>query len=536
MSERTVDYLLIGGGLASGYCARHLRELGADGSILMVGREADLPYDRPPLSKEYVRGESGRDEILVNQPSWYEEHKVETLTGVEVTALDAANRVVTLSNGDTVTFGKALLATGSTPRHLSVQGADLGGIHYLRTRPDSDLLREEAAKAERIALVGGSFIGTELAASFTKLGKECELIMLEALPLDRFFGDEVGRFLGGVLHDHGVKIHGAEELERFEGTNGRVSRVVTKSGLEIDCDFVVVGAGVTPNVELAKSAGITTNAGVLTNACLETSIPGIFAAGDIAEYESPIHGRRMRIEHWDVASNQGRTVAANMLGKNQPHTVVPYFWSDLADWVSIEYVGPALEWDEIWWRGRPEDGKFTAWYIKDHRLAGALAVDRSEDIETAKRLLVERFDLSGRKGEFENGGADSSPSEPAPRSSSSPAGVAEQDHGGLKAALNYIEAPVRLIRGRLKKRGTDLPGPGQGDVVEVNGKKVAVYRDHDGTVRAVSAVCTHLGCIVEWNESEQTWDCPCHGSRYDVTGRVLHGPATKPLPPHELES
>jgi 3-phenylpropionate/trans-cinnamate dioxygenase ferredoxin reductase component len=388
VAQRSVDYLLIGGGMAAGNCARHLRDQGADGKVLIVGREPDPPYNRPPLSKKYVRGEESRDDILFRPSSWYDENDVEVLTLTSVMKLDAGDRVATLSNKDEVRFEKALLATGANVNVLHVDGAELDGIHYLRTVRNSDALRDELEQAERVALVGGAYIATELAASFTALGKQCELIMLESVTFERFYGPEVGGFFQGVLTDHGVKVHGSQELERFEGSEGRVRKLVTKSGLEIDCDFVVIGAGVHPEIRLAQQAGIETNSGVLTDRYLETSAPGIYAAGDIAEYESVIHGKRLRIEHWDVAFNHGKTAALNMLGKEQPHDVVPYFWSDLADWSSMSYVGPASDWDEIWWRGRREEGKFTAWYVKDGRLAAALTVGRPRDLSVARRLLA----------------------------------------------------------------------------------------------------------------------------------------------------
>jgi 3-phenylpropionate/trans-cinnamate dioxygenase ferredoxin reductase subunit len=394
MAERSVEYLLIGGGMASGNCARHLREQGADGEVLLVGREPDPPYNRPPLSKTYVRREEEREDILFRPDGWYEENAIEVMTMTSVMKLDAKQRVATLSNKDEVRFQKALLATGSNVRVLHVDGAQLDGIHYLRTMRNSDALREELEQAQRVVLIGGSYIATELAASFTALGKQCELVMMESVTLERVYGPEVGRFFQDVLVEHGVKVHGSDELERFEG-EGRVAKVVTKAGLEIDCDFVVIGAGVHPDIHLAKQAGIDTESGVICDRYLETGVPGIHAAGDIAEYDSVIHGRRLRIEHWDVAFNQGKTAAFNMLGRAQPHDVVPYFWSDLADWVSMEYVGPASDWDEIWWRGKREDGKFSAWYVKDGRLAAALSVGRSDDLAVAGRLLSGRTDMEG---------------------------------------------------------------------------------------------------------------------------------------------
>jgi 3-phenylpropionate/trans-cinnamate dioxygenase ferredoxin reductase subunit len=413
MAERTVKFLLIGGGMASANCARHLREQGADGEVLLVGRELDPPYNRPPLSKQYVRGEEKMDDIVFRPQSWYEENEVELLTRTSVVSLDPDTRTATLSNKDEIKFEKALIATGSNVNVLHVDGAEMDGIYYLRTVRNSDALRKELEQSERVALVGGSYIGTELSASFTALGKQCELVMLEEVTFERFYGPEVGRYFQDVLTEHGVKVHASQELERFEGDGKRVRKLVTKSGLEIECDFVVIGAGVHPEISLAEQAHIETNRGVITDKFLETSAPGVYAAGDIAEYDSVVHGRRLRIEHWDVAFNQGKTAALNMLGREQPHDVVPYFWSDLADWSSMEYVGPASDWDEVWWRGTPQDGKFAALYVKDGRVAAALTVGRSDDLAVAQRLLVAGTDVSGERSLIEDTDADISTLAPA---------------------------------------------------------------------------------------------------------------------------
>jgi 3-phenylpropionate/trans-cinnamate dioxygenase ferredoxin reductase component len=406
LAARSVTYLLIGGGMAAANCARHLREQGADGAVLLVGRELDPPYNRPPLTKQYMRGEESVDDIVFRPAAWYEENQIELLTRTTVTGLDAGSRVATLANKDEVSFEKALIATGANVRILHADGAELEGIHYLRTLRNAKSIQEELQAAERVALIGGSYIGTELAASLTAMGKHCEILMLEDRVLERSYGPEVGGFFESVLTEHGVKVHGGEELERFEGDGKRVSKVVTKKGLEVECDFVVIGAGVHPELHLAEQAGIDTGSGVLTDRFLETSAEGIYAAGDIAEYDSVVHGRRLRIEHWDVAFNHGKTAALNMLGKEQPHDVVPYFWSDLADWSSMEYVGPASEWDEIWWRGKPADGKFTAWYMKDGRVAAALTVGRSEDLTVAGRLLATGVSVADRRGLIEDADAD----------------------------------------------------------------------------------------------------------------------------------
>jgi 3-phenylpropionate/trans-cinnamate dioxygenase ferredoxin reductase subunit len=391
VARRRVDFLLVGGGLAAGNCARWLREEGADGSILLVGREPDPPYNRPPLSKGYLQGKESREEVLFRPDEWWEEQEIELAIRTSVMKLDADARVATLSTKDEVEFGKALLATGSNVRRLRVVGCELDRIHYLRAFANSDAIRTEGAEAERVVLIGGSYIATEVAASLTAAhGVKCSLVMLEDVTLDRQFGPEVGRFFQGVLEEHGIEVHGGQELERFEGAGGRVRRVVMKSGLELDCDAVVVGAGVMPDVMLAKQAGLELGdaGGVSCSAGLETSAPGVFAAGDICEYDSPVHGRPIRIEHWDVAFNQGKTAALNMLDRAVEHDVVPYFFSDLADWASMEYVGPGS--GEVVVRGSLDEGDFCAFYLDDGRVTAALSVGHSDDLEHARRFITER--------------------------------------------------------------------------------------------------------------------------------------------------
>jgi len=392
VASRSVDYLLIGGGLASANCARWLREEGGtDGSVVLVGRENDPPYNRPPLSKGYMQGKESREDALFRPDDWWQEQQIELLTRTSVMKLDAGERVATLSNRDEVSFDKALIATGANVRRLRADGDELDGIHYLRTLPNSASIREDAEQAEHVVLIGGSYIGTEVAASLTLLGKKCSIVMMEEVTLERFYGKEVGRYFQGVLEEHGVEIHGSDELERFEGSDGRVTGVVTKSGKQLPCELVVIGAGVTPDVTLAKSAGLELGdaGGVKCSATLESSAPGIWAAGDICEYDSPVHGKPMRIEHWDVAFNQGKTAALNMLGRETPHDAVPYFFSDLADWTGFEYVGPGS--GEAVIRGSLDDGNFTAFYLADDgAVTAALTVGRSDDLEPAGRFIKEK--------------------------------------------------------------------------------------------------------------------------------------------------
>lgn len=390
MARREADHLLVGGGLACASCARTLRKEGAEGSILLVGREPDPPYNRPPLSKGYLRGEAPREEVLFRPDEWWAQQRIELLTRTTVLSLDVAERVAKLSNGDEVRFGQALLGTGANVRRLRVDGSDLDAIHYLRTFMTADEVREDADSAEHVVMVGGSYIGTEVAASLTARGRQCTIVMLEDVTLERQFGAEVGAFFQRVLTDHGVEVHGGEELERFEGSGGRVGKVVTKSGLELPCECVVIGAGVMPEVSLARAAGLelADGGGVRCSSRLETSAAGVYAAGDICEYDSVVHGRPLRIEHWDVAFRHGKTAALNMLGRDVPHDTVPYFFSDLADWASMEYVGPGS--GDVAIRGSLDDGDFTAFYLDpdDGHLTAALTVGRSSDLDHARRFIT----------------------------------------------------------------------------------------------------------------------------------------------------
>ncbi|HEV2975692.1 MAG TPA: FAD-dependent oxidoreductase [Solirubrobacteraceae bacterium] len=395
MPTRNVDYLLIGGGLASANCARWLREEGADGSIVLVGREPDPPYNRPECTKGYLRGEEERAETFFRPNDWWGEQDVELSLRTSVTALDLDARTAKLSSKDEVGFGKALLATGASVRRLNVEGCHLEQIHYLRTLGNADAIRAATKDAEHVVLIGGSYIGCEVAASLSKLGKRSTIVMQESTTLERGFGARAGRFFQELLQAHGVTVHGEDELERFEGGE-RVEKVVTRGGLQLDADAIVIGAGVTPDVQLAQRAGleIGERGGVRCSSRLQTSTRGVFAAGDICEYASPVHGdAHVRIEHWDVAFNHGKTAALNMLGKDVSHTVVPYFYSVFADWGELEYVGPAYKWDEEIMRGSFAAGKFTNWYLDAGAVKAALTWGRSDDLDAARRLIADGSSL-----------------------------------------------------------------------------------------------------------------------------------------------
>jgi 3-phenylpropionate/trans-cinnamate dioxygenase ferredoxin reductase component len=409
LPDRHVDHLLIGGGIAGATCARTLREEGAQGSILLVSREFDPPYHRPPLTKGYLRGEETKEDGLILPADWWGEHDVELLTRTSAMALDLDARTVKLSSKQEIGFEQALLATGAMVRRLSVDGSQLEGIHYLRAPGNADSLRRDVEAAERVVLVGGSYIGCEVAASLTELGKRCTIVMQEQVTFERSFGLRAGGALQGVLEGHGVEVLAAQEVEAFEGSepggegsDARVTAVRLRSGAKVAADVVVAGVGAIPDVMLAQRSGLEIGelGGVLADRFLRTSAQAIFAAGDMCEYDSPIHGRIMRIEHEEVAAAQGATAARNMLGREAAHETVPYFFSDLSDWVSLEYVGPALAWDEEVVRGSLEELDCSVWYLHEGRVAAALSLGRSDDLDHARRLISEAVDVAGLSAEL----------------------------------------------------------------------------------------------------------------------------------------
>ncbi len=392
MTESAYDILLVGGGIASASAAAELRERGFEGSILIATRELDPPYHRPPITKGYLQRREDRESTLIHPQGWYAEHDVEVRTRAGVMDIDLEARTAKIGR-EIVGFGKALVATGAGVRRLQAEGGQRDGIHYLRALPNADKLHGALDGAERVAVVGGSYIATEVAASLTILGKTCTIVMQEELPLERGFGPVAGRFVADLLNVHGIDIVAGADVSAFEGEgeDGPVSVVVCEDGRRVEADLVVVGVGATPDVMLAKKAGLELgeSGGVMCDQRLQTSVEGIYAAGDMCEFDSVRHGRRLRIEHEEVAAAQGRHVARAMLGSDEPFADVPYFWSDLADWATLEYVGTASAgWDEEIVHGEPAEGAFSVWYLQDGVLVAALAVGRTDDIERAGALIV----------------------------------------------------------------------------------------------------------------------------------------------------
>ena len=379
------DVLIVGAGAAGHACAAALAEGGFDGTVVLAGRDVDPPYERPFCSKDYLRGDVEREQTYLDLPDG-----LDLRIRTSVMKLDPSARMAKLPSEE-LAFDQAVLATGANVRRLRVDGADLEGIHYLRALGNADAIRADAADASNVVLVGGSYIACEVAASLTTQGKRCTLVMQEDGPLSLGFGRAAGEYFAGVLRDHGVEWVAQDALGRFEG-DGRVERVVTESGKSLDADMVVMGIGAVPDVMLARSAGLELgeSGGIACSSVLETSAPGVWAAGDACEYDSVVHGRRLRIEHWEVARAQGAAVAAAIMGSREPFSEIPYFWSDLADWCTLEYVGPASEWDEEVVRGSVDDGEFTIFYRDGGRVVAALTVGRSDDLDRARELIASR--------------------------------------------------------------------------------------------------------------------------------------------------
>lgn len=397
--QRT-DVLLIGGGVAAASAARTLRESAYDGTITLVTRELDAPYHRPPGSKELLRGEQGLDDALVLPAAWYADHQVDLRTRTSVMSLDPAARTVKLQSKDELSYERALLATGAMVRRLNVDGSGLRGIHYLRSLRNSEAIRRDLDEVggltgdARIVLVGGSYIGCEVAASLASLGVSCTILMQEREPLERTFGPEIGRWVRKRLEDGGITVRGSVDVEAFlpadpDAEDGRVGAVAIVGGDPVPADLVVCGVGAQPDVMLGKRAGLELGetGGIRCDDRLRTSAAGLWAAGDICEYDSVVHGGPIRVEHEEVAIAQGAYVARQWLGEDQPYDVVPYFFSDLADWVSLESVGPARSWDRTIVAGSLDDDAFAAWFVEGRHVRGYAAFNGAGDIDRAAALI-----------------------------------------------------------------------------------------------------------------------------------------------------
>ncbi|HZE04495.1 MAG TPA: FAD-dependent oxidoreductase [Solirubrobacteraceae bacterium] len=371
MTKQT--FVIAGASLAGAKAAERLREHGFDGRIVLVGAEPERPYERPPLTKDYLRGESEREKAYVHPAGYYKDNEIELMLETTVSAIAPDDHEITCADGRRLSYDKLLLTTGAQPRRIPVRGAELAGVHYLRTFADCDALRDRLSAGGRVAVVGAGWIGSEFAASARQSGLEVTLIDPLALPNERIFGAEIGEFYRDVHAQHGITLRLGEGVEAFEG-DGAVTAVRVSSGEQIDCDFAVVGIGVAPNDQIAQDAGLATENGIIVDERLQTSAPDIYAAGDVANARHPFYGERIRVEHWSTALNQGGAAGSAMLGKLNAYDRIPYFFSDQYD-VGMEYSGYATSWDEVVFRGTRESGEFIAFWVRDGCVVAGMNVN-----------------------------------------------------------------------------------------------------------------------------------------------------------------
>jgi 3-phenylpropionate/trans-cinnamate dioxygenase ferredoxin reductase component len=386
MSEQT--FIIVGASLAGAKAAEELRKQGFDGRVVLIGAEPQRPYERPPLTKDYLRGESPREKVYVHAEGFYAEQRIELFTGATVTAIDPAASTLTVDDGRELGFDRLLLTLGAEPRRIAIAGADLGGVYYLRTLADCDALRERLDAGGRVVVVGAGWIGSEFAASARQRGLEVTVIDPLELPNERIFGPEIGGFYRDVHDQHGVELLLGEGVDSFEG-NDAVERVLTAAGRTVECDFAVVGIGVSPRAELARDAGLEVDNGILVDEKLRTSAPNVFAAGDVANAWNPFFEQRIRVEHWANALNQGPAAARAMLGEPVSYDRIPYFYSDQYD-VGMEYSGYAPRWDEVVFRGDPAGGEFVAFWLQDRRVLAGMNVNVWDVNEHVQALIRSR--------------------------------------------------------------------------------------------------------------------------------------------------
>jgi 3-phenylpropionate/trans-cinnamate dioxygenase ferredoxin reductase subunit len=388
-------YLIIGAGTTAGYAAKEFVENGLSaGELALIGAEPSLPYNRPPLTKEYLAGKKSADEMLVNPPEFYRQHGLAVMLRTVVESVDLGNKTVHTSTGD-VGFEKLLIATGARPRCLDLPGADLKGIHYMRRVEDAENIRAAAKQASNAVVLGGSFIGMEVASVLSSSGLSVTMVFPEERVWQAFFTREISSYFADYYRKRGVTIMPGSRPRAFEGEDGKVSQVILRSGQALPADLVVAGIGVQPNIELFKDMSLDLDDGVLVDSFLQTAVPDVYAAGDVACYMDRMYETRRRFEHWDNAVAQGRLAARNMLGERQPFVHIPYFFSDVFD-LSYEYWGETSQANHYVLRGNFLSGSFSVWWLSGDRLVAAFVMDRpDEERQAAQEWIENGRSLSG---------------------------------------------------------------------------------------------------------------------------------------------
>lgn len=384
MSNGTV--VIVGASLAGGRAAEQLRRGGWGGRIVLVGEELDRPYDRPPLSKKFMRGQIEAEKLFFRAADWYDAQKIEAILGRRAVSLSTTAREVSLDDGQRLAFDRLLIATGAAPRMPAIPGVELKGVYPLRTLADARAIRAELVPGRRVVVIGAGVIGAEVAASCRDEGLEVVMLEAAAIPLLRAFGPEIGRLYGEIHRARGVVLRCGAMATELRGAS-RVEEVVTNEGDRIGCDFVVVGIGVEPCTRWLEGSGVNVDSGVLVDAHCETNVPGIYAAGDVARGPSKKLGRHVIVESVDNAQTQGTTVVANLLGKSEEHDTVPFFWSDQYD-LKMQSVGHVGPFDSVVYRGSVEARTFVAFHLLAGKLQFAIGVNRLKEIAGAKKLIA----------------------------------------------------------------------------------------------------------------------------------------------------
>lgn len=391
-------FAIVGGGLAGAKAAEALRDKDFDGHIVLFAAEEHLPYERPPLSKDFLLGKKQFGEFTAASSAWYRDHHVELQLGTEVSALDPDGHTVSLPDGTTVGYDKLVLATGSTPRRPPIPGADAEGVHYLRTIDDAQALNSVLAEGASLAIVGAGWIGLEVAAGARDRGAAVTVVETAKVPLMGALGREAGEVFAAMHRDHGVDLRLGTTVDEITTAGGKATGLKLGDGSTVAADAVLVAVGATANIGLAEQAGLATgNGGVLVDAALRTSNPDIFAVGDIAAAEHPVFGTRIRTEHWANALKQPAVAAAGMLGKPQEYAELPYFFTDQYD-LGMEYVGHAPDYDRVLFRGDVAGREFTAYWLDDaNRVLAGMNVNIWEGLDDIKSLVRSREPVDPEK-------------------------------------------------------------------------------------------------------------------------------------------
>ena len=392
----STKYLLIGGGLASGEAAKQLREKDSQGTITLVGEEPYAPYDRPFLSKEFLQGKKSHNDLMFHPESFYEEQRISLKLNTAVQKLDVQSKTVNLSNGEQLKFEKAFIGTVGRPIRLTIPGAGLPGVHYLRTIDDSWLIASQAGAEKRVVIIGAGFIGIEVAASLTQRGMHVTLLEAQPRIWSRFADVKLAEFIEGYCTEKGIQILTSETVTEVHGTDG-MSAVITQSGKELPCDVVCIGVGIVPNVELAAQAGLKVENGILVNEYLQTSHPDIYAGGDVANYPDPLFGKRRRVEHWGHAEYCGQLAGENMAGGQKAYDLLTYVWSDIFD-LHLEFAGDESEHDQMLLRGQIEENSFFILYLKNHILTAYFAINTgAKEFTPLQKLIRLKKDLTDKE-------------------------------------------------------------------------------------------------------------------------------------------